>query len=125
MEAARNFTDLRVWQNAHGLVLEVYKMTKRFPDDEKYGLVVQMRRAAVSIAANLAEGFVKHSIKDKLHFYNSAQGSLEEVRYHLILSRDLQYISTINDTMCRVELTSKMILRFIESIRKSHSNKSS
>ena len=90
---AQSFEDLIVWQKAHQLVLDVYKLTSDFPKHERYGLVSQMRRAAVSIPANIAEGFRKNTTADKARFYNIAQGSLEETRYYLILSRDLGYIA--------------------------------
>jgi four helix bundle protein len=89
---AERFEDLEVWKRAHGLVLRVYNLTRDFPKEEKFGLVSQMRRAAVSIPANLAEGFKKRTLKDKSNFYNIAQGSLEELRYYLILAKDLNYI---------------------------------
>lgn len=71
----------------------VYKITKTFPEDEKYGLTSQFRRAAVSIPANIAEGYKKLSKADKLRFFNIAQGSLEECRYYIILSEGLKYIN--------------------------------
>ena len=80
-----------VWQKAHQLVLKVYELTGGFPTDERFGLVSQMRRAAVSVPANIAEGFKKTGRKDKANFYNIAQGSLEELRYYFILARDLSY----------------------------------
>ncbi len=92
VELAR-FEDLRVWQKAHALVLDVYRLTASFPGEERYGLVSQMRRAAVSVPANIAEGFKKRGVRDKSHFYNIAQGSLEELRYYSILSRDLGYVA--------------------------------
>ena len=90
-QPARCFQDLIVWQKAHRLVLDVYRVTKDFPSHETYGLRSQIRRAAVSIAANIAEGFVKRGKADKARFFNMAQGSLEEVRYYLILAHDLGY----------------------------------
>ena len=91
MEPAKNFTDLIVWQKAHKFVLDVYLFTAKFPREEIYALTSQFRRAAVSIAANIAEGFKKKSNKDKVRFYNISQGSVEECRYYLILSKDLSY----------------------------------
>lgn len=88
---AKTFQDLIVWQKAHQFVLAVYKYTKKFPKTERYGLTSQFRRAAVSIAANIAEGFKKRGKKDKARFLNISQGSLEECRYYLILSKDLSY----------------------------------
>jgi four helix bundle protein len=91
---AQTFRDLIVWQKAHEFVLSVYGMTKAFPQNELYGLTSQMRRAAVSIPANIAEGFKKRGRADKARFLNIAQGSIEECRYYLILSMDLQYADT-------------------------------
>ena len=91
MEPAKNFTDLIVWQKAHKFVLDVYVYTSGFPREEVYALTSQFRRAAVSIAANIAEGFKKKSNKDKIRYYNISQGSVEECRYYLILSKDLKY----------------------------------
>jgi four helix bundle protein len=90
-EPAKTFQDLVVWQKAHQLVLKVYRLTEAFPRAEMYGLTSQLRRAAVSIPANIAEGFKKSGKADKLRYLNIAQGSLEECRYYLILTRDLGY----------------------------------
>jgi four helix bundle protein len=92
--AAKKFEDLLMWRRAHQFVLGVYAMTASFPKHETYGLVSQMRRAAVSIPANIAEGFRKRGRADKARFMNTAQGSIEESRYYLILSRDLGYAET-------------------------------
>lgn len=91
MEPAKNFIDLMVWQKAHQFVLGVYKYTSAFRRDEIYSLTSQFKWAAISIAANIAEGFKKRSNKDKIKFHNTSQGSLEECRYYLILARDLNY----------------------------------
>ncbi len=91
-EPARRFEDLVVWQKGHALVLRVYKLTKEFPREELFGLVDQMRRAAVSVPANVAEGFSKRGRTDKARLMNVAQGSLEELRYYFILARDLAYL---------------------------------
>ena len=85
-EPARTFQDLVVWQKAHQFVLDVYKLTRQFPADERFGLIAQLRRSAVSIPANIAEGFKKRSKSDKVRFMNIAQGSLEESLYYLILA---------------------------------------
>ena len=85
------FEDLVVWQKAHQFVLAIYQFSGTFPRSEVYGLSSQFRRAAVSIAANIAEGFKKRGLADKLRFYNIAQGSIEECRYYLILAYDLGY----------------------------------
>ena len=88
---ARTFQDLLVWQKAHGFVLEAYAFTALFPKQETYGLALQMRRAAVSIPANIAEGFRRRGRPDKVRFLNIAEGSVEECRYFLILAKDLRY----------------------------------
>ena len=89
---AKSFQDLIVWQKAHAFVLQVYAATRKFPKEELYGLTSQFRRAAVSIPANIAEGFRKHSKQDKARFLNISEGSLEECRYYLILARDLGWL---------------------------------
>jgi len=92
---AKFFTDLEAWQNAHAFVLEVYRLTAKFPSEERFGLTSQFRRAAVSVPANIAEGFRKYTIADKARFLNIAEGSLEEYRYYCILVQDLGYGNTI------------------------------
>lgn len=87
-----SFKDVKAWQYAHSFVLSVYKITRSFPEYEKFGLCSQFQRAAVSIPANIAEGYKRLSRADKLRFMNIAQGSLEESRYYIILSKDLGYI---------------------------------
>lgn len=91
MTLVKNWTDLNTWQKAHELVTEIYKITKLFPKDELYALISQ-RRAAVSIAANIVEGFHRKSKKDRVNFYMIALTSLEEVKYYIFLSKDLHYI---------------------------------
>ena len=87
------FTDLRVWQSGHELVLQVYKQLKALPAEEKYNLIDQLRRAALSITNNIAEGYSRQSTKEKLQFYYISLGSLKEVQNCLIVCKDLQYIS--------------------------------
>ena len=91
---AKCFEDLVVWRKAHHFVLAVYKLTASFPKQETYGLSSQMRRAAVSVPANIAEGFRKRGKADKARFMNIAEGSLEESHYYLIPARDLGYAET-------------------------------
>lgn len=111
---AGSFKDLLVWQKAHQFVLDVYTLTQSFPKSEVYGLSSQLRRAAISIPANIAEGFKKQSKKDKARFYNISQGSLEECYYYLILTNDLGYSKT-SDLIKDLTEVSKML----ESYRKS------
>ena len=92
-QPARTFEDLIVWQKAHAVVLAVYKTTRTYPREEVYGLTAQVRRAAVSVPANIAEGFKRRGRLDKAKFMNIAEASLEETRYYLRLARDLGYES--------------------------------
>ena len=90
-----SFTELEAWKVSHKLVLQVYLLSKRFPKDEVYGLTSQMRRSAVSVTSNLAEGFGRRSYADKGRFYNMAYGSLSELHSQLFIARDLDYLSEI------------------------------
>lgn len=88
----KHFTDLVAWQQAHQLVLRVYQVTGAYPDDEKFGLTSQSRRAAVSITSNIAEGFGRVTAKDKIHFYWIAKSSLAELESQFYIARDLVYV---------------------------------
>ena len=114
-ERARTFQDLIVWQKAHQLVLSIYQCTEAFPKKEIYGLTSQFRRAAISVAANIAEGFRKTGKADKCRYMNISQGSLEECRYYLILSRDLGY-SDIQGLMYQLEEVSKLLEAYSKAI---------
>lgn len=92
----KSFTDLNAWKLGHFLVLDIYKITKKFPPEERYGLISQMQRAAVSITSNIAEGFSRNTNKDKVQFYCIAHGSLTELQNQLIIARDLKYLDKIN-----------------------------
>ena len=119
MDKTNTFQDLIVWQKGHAFVLEVYKITKSFPKEEVYGLTSQFRRAAVSITANISEGFKRVSTKEKLRFYNIAQASLEECRYFLILSKDLGYINDNTLQITLIEEVSKLLNSYCKSILRS------
>ena len=116
-EKIRRFEDLIVWQKSHSLVLEIYKTTKHFPDEERFGLISQMRRAVVSVPANIAEGFKKQTLRDKRNFYNISQGSLEESRYYIILSRDLGYIKDNIGLLNATDEIGRMLYGLIKSIK--------
>jgi four helix bundle protein len=117
---ARNFQDLIVWQKAHGFVLGVYKLSRSFPREEIYGLTSQFRRAAVSIPANIAEGFKKKGQHDTARFLNIAHGSLEECRYYLILTHDLGYGDT-QQLMQQLEEVSKLLTGYTQAVLASES----
>ncbi|MDO8571050.1 MAG: four helix bundle protein [bacterium] len=87
------FTDIKAWQKAHELTLKVYKTTESFPREEVYCLTSQIRRCAISVPSNIAEGFKRKTKNDSMHFYTIALSSLEELKYQLILAQDLGYIS--------------------------------
>ena len=112
---AKTFEDLLVWQKAHSFVLAVYQISAAFPQHEIYGLTSQFRRAAVSIASNIAEGFRKRTKTDKARFLNIAQGSVEECRYYLILTKDLGY-GDITDAKNLLQEVSKLLEACISSI---------
>ena len=117
-EPSKSFTDLIVWQKAHDFVLETYKVTRNFPVEERFALCSQFQRAAISIPANIAEGYKRLSKADKLRFLNISQGSLEECRYYIILSRDLSYINsnTYNELIGSLEETSKLLNSYIRGV---------
>ena len=113
--AARIFCDLAVWRKAHEFVLAVYSLTAEFPKYETYGLALQMRRAATSIPANIAEGFRRRGKADKARFMNLAEASVEESRYYLILTTDLGYADT-NRLMGLLEEVSRLLDAYTRAI---------
>ena len=124
-EKTLSFMQLTVWQKAHEFVLKVYKLTANFPKHEIFSLSMQFRRAAVSIAANIAEGYIKRTKPDKVKFFNISQGSLEECRYYTLLSKDLQYI-LINDYEILNTLSSdisKLLTSYIKKIQNDYTQK--
>ena len=110
-----HFQQLEAWKEAHKLVLMVYQVTKGLPGDERFGLVSQMRRAAVSVPANIAEGFKRRGIQDKIRFYNIAEGSLEELKYFFVLSKDLAYVSSKDDLISQSETVGRLLNGLIAS----------
>jgi four helix bundle protein len=112
---SKSFEDVELWKKAHAWVLLIYQYTETFPKHELFGLTAQLRRAAVSVPANFAEGFRKTGRADKIRFYNIAQGSLEECRYYLILARDLNYGDS-TDLIARANEISRMLTSYIRSI---------
>jgi four helix bundle protein len=113
---AKSFKDLIVWQKAHKLVLSIYRITRGFPKEEVYGLTSQMRRSAVSVAANIAEAFKKRSNLDKARILNIAQGSLSETEYYVILSDDLNY-GEMNNFYEQVDEVGRLLESYIKAIK--------
>ena len=117
------FEDVIAWQKARVFINHVYRVTKSFPSDERFGLTSQFQRAAVSIAANIAEGYKRMGKDDKLRFYNYSQGSLEECRCYIYLSNDFKYISDeeMQAMLVEIEETSKILNSYIISIKNRQS----
>lgn len=113
----RSFTDLVAWREAHALVLDMYRATRQFPKEELFGLTNQMRRAAVSISSNIAEGFSRASRAEKNRFYNIAQGSLIELQNQLIVARDVAYI--ISADFDRIATKTVAVHKLINGLMKS------
>ena len=120
--ASISFKDILSWQKAHEFVVKVYKTTKTFPEWERYGLCSQFQRAAVSIPANIAEGYKRLGTADKLHFMNIAQGSLEECRYYVLLTKDIGYINqhTHDVLNADIEEVSKLLNGYCKGITHRH-----
>ncbi|KKT40914.1 MAG: hypothetical protein UW28_C0017G0018 [Parcubacteria group bacterium GW2011_GWA2_44_13] len=117
--SAEKFQDLNVWKKAHELVKLTYALTEKFPQKEIFGLTSQMRRAAVSVAANIAEGSKRTSNKDRIHFHTISAGSLEELKYFFILSCDLNFISeTERESALEIARhTSVMLYKLSETLK--------
>lgn len=120
MTKIKTYKDLVVWQKAHNLVLSVYRITEKYPKHELFALTSQIRRAAISVSANLVEGFRRQSIKDSINFYNMSDASLEELKYHLLLLKDLNYINIneYNTIMNKAEEVGKLLTKWLQSQRK-------
>ncbi len=108
---------LEVWREAHALVLDTYQLVSGLPDSEKFGLMSQMRRSAVSIPANIAEGFKRRGVADKIRFYNISEASLEELRYYFLLCRDLGYDIHYRELSEKAERLARMLQGAINAIR--------
>lgn len=117
-EKAPTFQDPMVWQKAHQLVLDLYKATESFPSREMYGLTAQFRRAAISIPANIAEGFRKPTAADKRRYYFIALGSCDECAYSLILARDLGYLNNPNLDI-QLQEVSRMLNAYANKVGRS------
>ncbi len=114
----KSFKDLVLWRKAHNLVLEVYKLTSKLPDSERFGLINQIQRSSVSVPANIVEGFGRISLKERLRFMYIANGSLEETRYFLILIQDLNF-STTESLQEQLSEVSKILNAYIKKMKVS------
>ena len=115
----RTFRDLLVWQKAHRLVLDIYRLTRAFPPEERFGLIPQMRRAAVSIAANVTEGHQRKSKPEFLRFLDIAHSSLDELKYYLLLTKDLDYGNgSVTHFMSKAEEVGRMLNGLKAHVRK-------
>ncbi len=116
---SRDISKYIVFQKSHDLVLNIYKTTHRFPNDEKYGLSSQMRRSAASIPMNLAEGAARAGEAEFRHFVNIARGSLAELKYQLMLARDLGYIEKeiMNDLVGKADEIGKMLTVLFQKLK--------
>ena len=112
----KTFREIVAWQKAHELVLMVYFLTAKYPKHELFGLTSQSCRCAVSIPSNIAEGFKRKTKNDSIHFYNMAEGSLEELKYQLLLAKDLKYITILEyeKALVLAEETGKLINGWIK-----------
>lgn len=124
MAKITSFTDLYVWQEGHKLVLEIYRVTTSFPKEERFSLTDQMRRSVVSITSNIAEGFSRHSYKEKVQFYYTALGSLTELQNQLLVARDVSYLehSIFNEIAIRAIVVQKLVNGIIRSSKESIPN---
>ena len=115
----KSFLDLIVWQKSHSLTLDIYQITNKFPSVEKYGVISQLRRAAYSVPSNIVEGHTRNSSKEFVHFLSIAQGSLNELKYFLILSRDLNFIdlNEHNNLNIKADEISKMLYMMKEKLK--------
>ena len=111
----RNYKDLRMWKEAHKLTLDLYKITKAFPSEEKYGLISQIRRASASIGANIVEGCGQNTSASLKRYLFISYSSLKEIEYHVLLAHDLGYIAKENykNLTNRLDTLGKMIYNFI------------
>ena len=116
---AKSFKDLRVWQEGHKLVVDIYKITKSFPRDEIFGITNQIRRAAVSITSNISEGFNRSSPKEKLQFYSISLGSLAELQSQIMVARDVGYLNSelFDKIEEQIILVQKLLNALVRKIR--------
>lgn len=120
-----NYKELKVWQKSVSLCIELYGIVKKFPENERYGLITQIQRASTSVPANIAEGWGRGSTKEYIQFLHIARGSLMELETHLIIAQKLSYIDTVNANIFQryIEEIGKMINQLINSLKKANNQR--
>jgi four helix bundle protein len=119
-ERIQSFEQMKVWQESHGLVLRIFEVTPRIPPEQQEGLAMMMEKAAVEVPKSIAEGFKRRGSRNKAHYYNLAQSSLEALRYMLILGRDLKFDVDFDDLWTRSEQVSRMLDGLVRSMARSN-----
>lgn len=122
----KTFTDLKAWQEGHKLVIMIYKITKKFPKEEIFGLISQMQRAAVSITSNIAEGFGRQTYKEKVHFYYQAHGSLTELKNQILIAKDIKYLlkEDFDELVYQINIAHKLLQGLITKTKTFINHKS-
>lgn len=115
-ERVSSFEDMKVWQEAHALVLRVFEMTPKLPAEQQEGLALSIERAAVEVPKSIAEGFKRRGSRNKAHYYNMAQSALESLRYYLILCRDLKFNIEYDDLSYRSDQVARMLEGLVRSM---------
>lgn len=117
----KSFTDLYAWKEGHKLVLMIYEITEKFPSKETFGLISQMRRSAVSVTSNVAEGFSRNTTKEKYQFYSMAQGSLTELQNQLLIARDVKYLD--NSSFQKIAQQTILVNKLINGLKRIKNTK--
>ncbi|MFA6549483.1 MAG: four helix bundle protein [Candidatus Margulisiibacteriota bacterium] len=122
----KEFTELRVWQEGKGLTVNIYKLTEKFPRQEMFGLTDQLRRAANSVCANIAEGFERYHTKDKIKFYYNSRGSISECKSHLLVAAELNYLTKgeADELVCRFNRVGYLLNNMISALSRAASSRS-
>ena len=118
-ERLTDVRQLNVWQKAHQLVLDIYELTKKFPKDEKGELTSMARNSAMAVPINIAEGFMRRSPREKESYYKNSQDALEELRYYIILSEEIDYVKDAAETLDTIEEVSRMLTGLVRSAKGS------
>jgi four helix bundle protein len=122
----KEFTELKVWQDGKALTVSIYKITEAFPRKEMFGMTDQLRRAANSVCANIAEGFERYHTKDKIKFYYNARGSISECKSHLLVSQELNYLGKdkADELVCRFNRVGYLLNNMISALSRAAASRS-